>query len=232
MRADSGAGAAAAEAWTGGGRAVFPLKLPGPGLLVSSSSRSSGIGPISVAQRPDEWSSIHPMRGSLLLLLVLFLFFAACAKAAPPPTPPEPTASLPDASPSSTTSPEASVASAEDAAAPAPLPSPTPSASAVPEPVTDECAPVAMAFEQSLRPKLKKCWLDAANKKPNEKIIGSIKFVVEIDGAGKIASARQVDKSELPAPVVQCMNKAFKAEKIDTGKCTFKTLTVVEKFPR
>jgi hypothetical protein len=176
----------------------------------------------------------HPSAMRCAKVLVLLLAFApACAKNASPPLPPEPPAApAVDAAAPNAPADVAVAATDVDAGAGTATPAPSATASAAPEPAIDECAPVAASFEQSLRPKLKKCWLDAANKKPNERIIGTIKFIVEIDGLGKIASAHQVDKSELPAPVVQCMNKAFKAEKIDTGKCTFKTLSVFEKFPR
>jgi hypothetical protein len=124
--------------------------------------------------------------------------------------------------------PAAAVSSAEDAAPPSSTPPPPPA----PGPANDTCVPVAAAFEASLRPKLKKCWLDAANKKKDTIIIGEVKYVVDVDGIGKIAGVRQTEETTLPDDVIACMTKAVKAEKFDTSKCTFKTLTVEEKFPR
>jgi hypothetical protein len=159
------------------------------------------------------------MRHATLLAIAL----AACGKGPESPAPPAP-------SPPPVEAP-AAAAAPEDAAPPVDA-APATTASTAPEPPKDECAPVAAAYESSLRPKLKKCWLDAANKKKDVMIVGQVKYVVEIDGLGKIASMRQVEQTTLPNDVVACMTKVVKAEKLDTSKCTFKTLTVAEKFPR
>jgi hypothetical protein len=159
------------------------------------------------------------MRHATLLVLAL----AACGKGPESPAPPAP--STPPPVPEAPDAAEA-VAPPPDAAPPAS------SAATAPEPPKDECAPVAAAYEASLRPKLKKCWLDAANKKKDVMIVGQVKYVIEIDGLGKIASMRQVEQTTLPNDVVACMTKLVKAEKLDTSKCAFKTLNVAEKFPR
>ena len=159
---------------------------------------------------------------------MLALALIACGKGPESPsstssTPPPASPALVDAEP-----PTAAAPPEADAAPP-----PAPAASApAPEPAKDDCAPVAAAYESSLRPKLKKCWLDAANKKKDVMIVGEVKYVTEVDGLGKIASMRQTETTTLPPDVVACMTKAVKAEKFDTKKCAFKTLTVAEKFPR
>jgi hypothetical protein len=154
---------------------------------------------------------------------LLVLALVACGKGPESPPPPAPTTAMSAPPPESAA--DAAVAAAPEDAAP-------PASSAPEPPKGDECAPIAAAYEASLRPKLKKCWLDAANKKKDVMIVGEVKYVVEVDGLGKIAGMRQVEKTTLPNDVVACMTKAVKAEKFDTSKCTFKTLTVAEKFPR
>jgi hypothetical protein len=159
------------------------------------------------------------MRHAPLLVIAL----AACGKGPEAPALPAPSATPPSPPPADATGP----APPEDSAAPTASAAPS-----APEPAKDECAPIAAAYEASLRPKLKKCWLDAANKKKDVMIVGEVKYIIEIDGLGKIAGMRQVEKTTLPNDVVACMTKAVKAEKLDTSKCPFKTLTVAEKFPR
>jgi hypothetical protein len=169
------------------------------------------------------------MRSALVFVLAL----VGCGKGPEAPASSPPAAVSPpdqtDAGQVAATPP----AVADDGGAP---PAPTASAAATtppPEPPKDDCAPVAAAYEASLRPKLRKCWLDAANKKKDVMIVGEVKYVIAIDGLGKIASMKQTETSTtLPNDVVACMTKAVKAEKLDTKKCTFKTLNVAEKFPR
>jgi hypothetical protein len=146
----------------------------------------------------------------------------------PPPTSATPTALGDAAAPVATASPTQSDAPA-DAAAPVA----TAAATVAPPdpPPDDKCAPVAVAYEKSLRAKLKQCWLDAANKS-KDRIIGSVKLVLEIDNTGKIASQRFGEKSDLPEPIQKCMMKVFKSEPIDGKKCDMKTFTIAEKFPR
>ena len=158
----------------------------------------------------------------------------ACAgspKPAPvvdPPTGATVDAGMPDpASVATAAAPDAGAATATNAAAataatPAPPPPPEPE---------DKCAPVAIAYEKSLRAKLRQCWLDGANKS-KDRIIGSIKLIIEIDNNGKIVTQRVAEKSELPDAMQKCMIKAMKAEPIDGKKCDMKTFTIAEKFPR
>jgi hypothetical protein len=160
-----------------------------------------------------------------LSMALVVLAAIGCAKeTAPPPVPPSaPTASsaATDAAPAATA---ATAPAAPDAAAPAAL-------APEPAPDPDTCAPVAVAYEKSLRAKLKQCWLDAANKS-KDKIIGSIRLILEIDGSGKVVGQRMAEKSDLPDPIQKCMMRAFKAEPIDSAKCDMKTFTIAEKFPR
>ena len=152
-----------------------------------------------------------------------------CGGTAPPPpmTPDVPSAddAGPNAvPPTATDSPDAAVATpAATASASAPEPTPPP-----PE---DKCAPIALAYEKSLRAKLRQCWLDAANKS-KDRIVGSAKLILEIDNSGKVVGQRFAEKSDLPEPIQKCMMKAFKAEPIDGKKCDMKTFTIAEKFPR
>ncbi len=157
---------------------------------------------------------------------LLFLVIAHCGN-----SPPNPPAPPPSAAPMATSVLDAATPALDtvDAAA-AQAPADTAS-QALPEPIRDDCAPIAIAYETSLRPKLRKCWSDAANKS-KDRIIGSVRFVLEIDGTGKIATQKLAEKSDLPEPIVKCMTKAFKAEPMDTKKCGFKTITIAEKFPR
>ncbi len=130
--------------------------------------------------------------------------------------------------------PTAASAAAPVASGPADAATATaPAASAAtPEPpVEDKCAPVALAYEKSLRAKLRQCWMDAANKS-KERIVGSVKLILEIDNSGKVVGQRFAEKSELPEPIQKCMMKAFKNEPIDGKKCDMKTFTIAEKFPR
>lgn len=133
------------------------------------------------------------------------------------------------AAPVGNASPTPADAPAADAGA-----APTSAASATPPeppPPEDKCAPVALAYEKSLRAKLRQCWLDAANKS-KDRIVGSVKLILEIDNSGKIVTQRFAEKSDLPEPIQKCMMKAFKSEPIDGKKCDMKTFTIAEKFPR
>jgi hypothetical protein len=128
------------------------------------------------------------------------------------------------APPASSTAPVTADAPAADAGTAAAA------ASAAPPP-EDRCAPVALAYEKSLRAKLRQCWLDAANK-TKDRIVGSVRLVLEIDNSGKVVGQRFAEKSDLPDPIQKCMMKAFKSEPIDGKKCDLKTFTIAEKFPR
>ena len=170
------------------------------------------------------------MRRRLPLLVVPFLFLACGAAKgtqAPstPATPESPASSAPPAAPvpNANVATDAGEAPGPSASAPASAPEPAP------EP--DQCAPVALAYEKSLRPKLRQCWSDAAHK-TKERILGSIRLILELDSSGKVASQRLAEKSDLPEPIQKCMIKAFKAEPIDGKLCDMKTFTIAEKFPR
>ncbi len=143
--------------------------------------------------------------------------------------------SLDGGSPSAAFSPgDAATATAPAATADPPVVADAGAAAAAPPDtplVEDKCAPVALAYEKSLRAKLRQCWLDAANKS-KDRILGSVKLILEIDNMGKVVGQRFAEKSDLPDPIQKCMMKAFKAEPIDAKKCDMKTFTIVEKFPR
>ena len=171
------------------------------------------------------------MRPWLALLVVPFLSLACGnAKGTQPPSAPstlgapEPSgASPPSASPAATANAGADAGDAPVAPASASAPEPAP------EP--DKCAPVALAYEKSLRPKLRQCWSDAAHK-TKDRILGSIRLILEIDNSGKVAAQRLAEKSDLPEPIQKCMLKAFKAEPIDGKLCDMKTFTIAGISPR
>jgi hypothetical protein len=162
-----------------------------------------------------------------LLPVASLLATASCGSPSPAP-----------AAPAQPATSAATATASDDAGAPAPSAGAEKDAAATaeaPEPQKiDECAPVAAAFEASVRPKMRKCWLDAAKKKPNELIVGEVKYLVEVDSMGKVVPPHLVgDKSTLPVDVIACMTKIVRAEKLsEPMKCAMKTVTVGEKFPR
>jgi hypothetical protein len=87
-----------------------------------------------------------------------------------------------------------------------------------------------MDLEKALRPAYRKCYVDAFKKNPNAE--GTIQIAVNVDGRGRMSSARPTQKSELGDAALDCMVKATKAIKFDLGSCPQKTLTIVHKYPR
>lgn len=94
---------------------------------------------------------------------------------------------------------------------------------------TDECAPVARAFERSTRSKIRECYREGKKKDPN--LTGSIKIGLEVDGLGKAKPAKILE-STLPKDVSACMLKAVKATPLpEASKCPNKSLAIPVTFP-
>jgi hypothetical protein len=113
------------------------------------------------------------------------------------------------------------------AAAPAAETAPETPADAEPP---DECAPVAVELEKSVRPELKACYREGKKKEPN--LEGTVRIGIEIDTLGKVKSTKIIEKT-LPDKVAQCMLKAVKAApKTElSAKCPGKSLTIPVTFP-
>lgn len=166
-------------------------------------------------------------------LLVLSSLLAACGSPKPP-TPPavedaappvETTPAPVDTTDVGQETPDAAATAATAGTEPAP-PSPAPAAPSAP---ADECTPAGVAFEQTVRPKLKECYREGKKKDPN--LEGTVKITLAIDLKGKIKSIRITEKT-LPDPVAQCMLKAVKATPFpDSVKCPDKNITVPITFP-
>ena len=115
-----------------------------------------------------------------------------------------------------------------DAEAPAP-PAAATAATPTPSAPSDECTPAGVAFEKTVRPKMKDCYREAKKKNPN--LEGTVKITLAIDLKGKIKSIKITEKT-LPDPVAQCMLKVVKSTPFpDAAKCPDKNITVPITFP-
>lgn len=155
---------------------------------------------------------------------LLFACLAACSS----PKAPLPAATEDAASPA--TDPVAH--DTPDAEVPAAPATATPTASSTPAPPSgpsDDCTPAGVAFEKTVRPKMKECYHDAKKKNPN--LEGTVKITLAIDLKGKIKSIKITEKT-LPDPVAQCMLKVVKSTPFpDAAKCPDKNITVPITFP-
>jgi TonB family protein len=105
----------------------------------------------------------------------------------------------------------------------------TPAPSVATPAPSDECAPVAVDFEQRARPKMRECYREAKAKEPDLK--GTVRITVDIDTRGKIKSIKVVEQT-LPQSVGQCMLKVVKATPLpEAPKCAGKSLTIPMTFP-
>jgi hypothetical protein len=99
-------------------------------------------------------------------------------------------------------------------------------------PVVDEalapCGAVQMAFEQKIRPEIKKCFF--AEKVKNPRLSGNVKIVVNVSPKGEVQAINVVDKKELGPTAVACMTKVVKDARFDGSQCKGKTVEMPEAF--
>lgn len=166
------------------------------------------------------------MRAPALLFTLLLL---ACGGAKSTPAAPEPAAAAPAESfPEVHPDDVAALQETSDAGPPAPTPEPASSASGAPSEPADDCTPIGVELEKTVRPKLKECYREGKKKNPN--LEGTVRIGIDVDTLGKIKSTKILEKT-LPDPVAQCMLKAVKAEKFDAAKSPGKSITIPITFP-
>lgn len=166
------------------------------------------------------------MRWTLPLLLV-----AACGPTTPPPVLEQPVANA--SAPAPPADPKVALAEAgvTDAGTEEAGSTSTNDVPASKPPPPDECTPVGIALEKSVRTKLKDCYRDGKKKDPN--LQGTLKVSIDVDTMGKITGTRLHD-STLPKPVGECMLKVIKDAKpapADAAKCAGKSITIPMAFP-
>jgi TonB family protein len=147
-------------------------------------------------------------------------------------------ASAPDASASVDDSVASAAAAANEATTPdAGPPPPAATSSAPPAGVSevpssnekDECTPVGVELEKSVRPKLRACYRDGKKKDPELK--GTVRIAIDIDTLGKVKSIKIAEKT-LPDAVAQCMLKVVKSAPFpEASKCPGKSITIPMTFP-
>lgn len=166
------------------------------------------------------------MRVPALLVATLLV---ACGGAKSTPAAPQPAAAAP-----AETFPEvhpddvAAVQQTSGAAPSSPAADSAPSAPAAPSEPPDECTPIGVELEKTVRPTLKECYREGKSKNPN--LEGTVRIGIDVDTLGKIKSTKILEKT-LPDPVAQCMLKAVKAERFDAAKCPGKSITIPITFP-
>jgi hypothetical protein len=111
-----------------------------------------------------------------------------------------------------------------------PAETPAAEAAAAPEEPADECSPVGVELEKSVRPQLKECY--RAGKKKDANLEGTVRIALEIDMLGKLKTL-EIAESTLPDAVAKCMLKAVKAApKTElTDKCRGKAISIPVTFP-
>lgn len=98
-----------------------------------------------------------------------------------------------------------------------------------PPPPKDTCGPAAAELETAARVAMRKCYEDAAKKKPG--LAGAVRIAVNVDAHGKISSTKSMEKSTLGDKVVDCIAKAIKATPFDGGKCSSRTMQILHAYP-